>query len=227
MEYGINRGGMRQVVDNVHEIQLEYVRVFVLEDTPPGSVTLVDTGFERTADELVETLQEEVGTVDRVILTHDGGDHYGGLDRVVDAFDPTLCASPAESTLLDAIDHEPDVAFEDGDVLDGGIEVIQVPGHSPAPSALLLRDSETLISGDALDGADRRGLPEGYLLPPPETFNHDHAAAERNLADLLDYEFDTVLVFHGSHVTEDAKAKLERYVNFKDHYRQAVLGDAD
>ena len=214
---------MEHLVDNVHEVRLEYVRAFVLENSPEGSTTLVDTGFERTGEQLVSTLESEVGSVDRVILTHEGGDHYGGLEHVMEAFDPTLCAASAETTLLDSIDYEPDVLFEDGDVLDGGIEVVQIPGHTQAPSALLLRDSDVLISGDVLDGADRRGLPAGYLLPPPETFNHDHAAAERNLADLLDYEFDTVLVFHGSHVTENAREKLERYVEFKDHYRTELM----
>lgn len=218
---------MQEITDHVADIQLEYVRTFVLTDLPEGTVTLVDTGFDRTADELVSTLAESVGTVDRVILTHAGGDHYGGLDAIMDAFDPELLAPADETELLDAIDHEPDVLFEDGDVLDGEIEVIQVPGHSPSPSALLLRDERTLISGDVLDGADRRGLPEGYLLPPPEVFNHDHAAAERNLEKLLDYDFDSVLVFHGSHVTENAKEKLDRYLNFKEHYRQAVLDDGN
>lgn len=216
---------MRQLADGVYDVQLEYVRVFVLEDMPRGTTTLVDTGFDRTADYLVESLREEVGDVDRVILTHDGGDHYGGLDRVMGAFDPELYAAAGEADLLEAIDHEPDVRFSDGDVLDGNVEVIQVPGHSPCPSALLLRDVGALISGDVLDGADRRGLPAGYLLPPPETFNHDHAAAERNLEALLSYDFDAVFVFHGSHVMEDAKGELDRYLNFKEHYRQDLLDE--
>lgn len=211
---------MHELMDGVAEIPLEYVRVFVLHDRPAGQTTLVDTGFDRTADYLVETLRDAVGTVDRVILTHDGGDHHGGLNAVMAAFEPELLAAANETPLLEAIDHEPDVAFEDGDVLDGDIEVIQVPGHSVAPSALLLRDVGALISADVLDGADRRGLPTGYLLPPPETFNHDHAAAERNLETLLGYDFDAVLVFHGSHVLEDAKCKLERYLHFKEHYRR-------
>lgn len=216
---------MRALADGVFDIRLEYVCVFVLEDRPAGSTTLVDTGFDRTADYLVSELRDGVGTVDRVVLTHDGGDHYGGLDAVVDAFDPQICAAAGEHDLVEAIDHEPDVAFAHGDVLEGDIEVVQVPGHSPCPSALLLRDLGVLISGDVLDGADRRGLPAGYLLAPPETFNHDHAAAERNLATLLEYDFDTVLVFHGSHVLEDAKGKLERFLEFKQHYRQDRLDE--
>ena len=218
---------VRQLTTGVYDIQLEYVRTFVLNGTPGGGVTLVDTGFERTADELVSILEREFGDVDRLIITHEGGDHYGGLDRVMEAFDPELYVAADETGLRDAIEHDPDVLYEDGDVLDGGIEVVQISGHTPAPSALLLRDENALISGDVLDGADRRGLPEGYLLPPPETFNHDHAAAESNLDRLLDYEFDAVYVFHGSHVTDDAKEKLEKYVNFKDHYRQSLLDERE
>lgn len=214
---------VRQLATDVYEIQLEYVRTFVLDESPEGGVTLIDTGFERTADELVSTVEREFGGVDRLILTHEGGDHYGGLDRMMEAFEPELYVGADEMDLRDAIEHEPDVLYEDGDVLDGGIEVIQIPGHTPAPSALLLREENALISGDVLDGADRRGLPEGYLLPPPETFNHDHAAAERNLDKLLDYDFDAVFVFHGSHVTDDAKTKLEKYLKFKEHYRQSLL----
>jgi glyoxylase-like metal-dependent hydrolase (beta-lactamase superfamily II) len=141
----------------------------------------------------------------------------------MEAFDPTLYAASDEQDLLDAIDHEPDEYFEHGDVILGDVEIVQVPGHSPCPSALLLREDETLISSDVLDGADRRGLPEGYLLPPPETYNWDHTKAEAGVADLLEYDFDRVLVFHGSHVHEGAQEKLDRYVNFKDHYRQSLL----
>lgn len=213
---------VRQLDTGAYDVQLEYVRAFVLDDTPDGGVMLIDTGFERTADELVSTVKREFGGVDRLILTYEGGDHYGGLDRVMEVFEPELYVAADETDLRNAIEYDPDVLYEDGDVFDGEIEVIQMPGHTPAPSVLLLRDENALISGDVLDGADRRGLPEVYLLPPPETFNHDHAA-ERNLDRLLDYDFDTVFVFHGNHVTEGAKTKLEKYLNFKEHYRQSLL----
>ncbi|MFW5918226.1 MAG: MBL fold metallo-hydrolase [Haloferacaceae archaeon] len=213
----------RQLLDDVYDIQLEYVRTFVLEDTPTGETTLVDTAFERTADELIGTVEEEFGGIDNLVLTHAGGDHYGGIDAVMEAFDPTLYAAADEQDLLDAIDHEPDVYFEHGDVILDGVEIVQVPGHSPCPSALLLQEEGALISSDVLDGVDRRGLPEGYLLPPPETFNWDHKKAATGVADLLEYDFDAVLVFHGSHVLEDAHGKLDRFVNFKDHYRQSLL----
>ncbi|POG53728.1 MBL fold metallo-hydrolase [Haloferax marisrubri] len=200
------------VTEGIDQIQFEHVRVLVLKDTPAGKTTLVDTGFDEDGDELVEILEREYGGVDRVIITHGDHGHHGGLPSVMEAFDPELLASANESKLHEAIDYEPDVAFTDGDVLDGNIRVIEVPGHTKATSALLLEDRGILISGDALDGADRAGLPAGYLLPPPALFNDDHKAAEINLYDLLQYDFETLLVFHGSHVFEDPKGKLDDFL---------------
>lgn len=205
------------VTEGIDQIQFENVRVLVLKDVPEGETTLVDTAFKENGEQLVETLQEEYGTIDRVILTHGDHGHHGGLGHVIDAFSPKLAMAANETKLHthleeEGIDYEPDVVFEDGDLLDGNVRVIQVPGHTEAPSALLLEDRGILISGDALDGSDRGGLPAGYLLPPPALFNDDHEAAELNLYNLLEYDFDTVLVFHGSHVFENPKQKLDDFL---------------
>lgn len=205
------------VTTGIDQIQFEHVRVLVLEDVPDGKTTLVDTAFEENGAALVETLEAEYGGVDRVILTHGDHGHHGGLEHVMDAFSPELVMPADESKLYDhleesGLEYEPDVAYEDGDLLDGNVRVIQVPGHTEATSALLLEDRGILISGDALDGADRGGMPEGYLLPPPALFNDDHRAAELNLYNLLEYDFDTVLVFHGSHVFENPKQKLDDFL---------------
>lgn len=200
------------VTDGIHKIQFENVRVYVLEDVPTGKTTLVDTAFEENGEELVETLESEFETIDRVILTHGDHGHHGGLDAVMEAFSPELVAPSNETKLYEAIEHEPDIRFEDGDTLAENIHVVQVPGHTEGTSALLLKGLNILISGDALDGADRAGFPEGYLLPPPALFNENHEAAELNLYNLLQYDFDTVLVFHGSNVFENPKQKLDDFL---------------
>ena len=75
---------VQHLTGDIYEVRIEHVRVFVLENTPESNVTLIDTGFEYTASALVETLNNEFGEIDRLILTHDGPDHYGGVDAVVD-----------------------------------------------------------------------------------------------------------------------------------------------
>ena len=206
-----------KVTDGIDQIQFEHVRVLVLRDVPEGEITLVDTAFEENGEELVETLREEYGTIDRVVITHGDHGHHGGLGHVMEAFSPELVMPADESKLYEHLeeegyDFEPDVTYEDGDVLEGNVRVIQVPGHTEATSALLLEDRGILISGDTLDGSDRAGLPAGYLLPPPALFNDDHRAAELNLYNLLEHDFDAVLVFHGSHVFEDPKGKLDAFL---------------
>lgn len=210
---------INHLIGNISEIVVPPRRVFVREDD--SETILIDTGDENVAPEIVKTLKKGFDTVDKVYLTHSGSDHYGGLSEVVEAFDPDVYAAAKEAPLLDNIDITPDIFFEDGEKLPGNAEVIQIPGHSTAPSALLFHDESTLISGDVLDGADRRGFPEGYLLPPPAIYNDDHAAAEKGLQRLLDYEFKTVLVFHGSHVFHNARKKVDKFVNFKCDYRNS------
>ncbi|RRJ29517.1 MBL fold metallo-hydrolase [Halocatena pleomorpha] len=210
--------GVSNVLKGIDQIQFEHVRVFVLKDVPnEGDTTLVDTAFNENGEELVEMLRSEYGTVDRVILTHGDHGHHGGLAHVVDAFSPTIAMPANETKLYDHLEEaelniEPDVAYEDGDTLEGNIRIIQVPGHTEATSALLLEDRNILISGDVLDGADRGELPAGYLLPPPALFNDSHEDAELNLYNLLEYDFDTLLVFHGSHVFENPKEKLDNFL---------------
>jgi hypothetical protein len=72
-------------------------------------------------------------------------------------------------------------------------------------------------------GSDRRGLPPGYLLHPPQATHTNQPAeaaveAEVNLEKLLDYDFEVALLNHGTPVFENASEKLDRYVNFESNF---------
>lgn len=95
-----------------------------------------------------------------------------------------------------------------------GVEAVHVPGHEPDNHVLIDEQTGDAVMGDAVSGADQHGLPAGYFHLPPAAYSADLNEAERNLGRLLDYEFEVGLVFHGSSVTEDAREKLDRYVNF-------------
>jgi hypothetical protein len=68
------------------------------------------------------------------------------------------------------------------------------------------------VTGDAVSGADQRGLSAGYFHLPPAVYSEDLDEAERNLKNLLVYEFEVALVYHGNSVTGAASDKLYRYV---------------
>lgn len=223
---------MRKLVPDVYDTQLGgisrhgqlmYTAAFV--DTRNGT-TLIDTGWPDTTDDLLAALEGVDYVPDRVVLTHEGHDHYGGIDAVMDRYDPELVVPAAEETLHAAIDYEPDRLLEDGDHV-AGLEAVVLPGHSPAPMSLYLPERRTLIAADAVDGSDRRGLPAGYLLPAPGLYNENHDAAAESLQRLLEYDIDSVLVFHGSHVLGDAGEKIDRLLRFKEHYQEpgGVVGE--
>lgn len=208
-----NAMSVSEIADGIHAIEFDHIRVFVLEDRPDGTVTLVDAAFPDDGEELADVLESEFGGLDRLLITHGDEGHFGGVPALVDRFDPELAVPAGAKGFYEALDVDPDVEFVDGDPLAGGIRAIEVPGHTVATTAFLLEDDRTLIAGDTLEGSDRRGLPPGYLVPPAEQFNDDsHAAAERNLIKLFDYEIDAVLVHHGTSVHEDPLEKLNDWL---------------
>jgi hydroxyacylglutathione hydrolase len=113
-----------------------------LGETP----TLVDAG---AVSGVVDTIEEHTDTLDRVVLTHQHGDHVAQLDSVMDAFDPECYAYDEHPRRTHAI--------EDGDHLDIGdekTEVVYTPGH--AADHVSFVGETTLFSGDVVvhdDGA--------------------------------------------------------------------------
>jgi glyoxylase-like metal-dependent hydrolase (beta-lactamase superfamily II) len=202
-----------EVASDVYTIQFEHVRVFVLQNRPEGTTTLVDAGFPDDGPELAETLREEFDGLDRLILTHGDEGHFGGTPAVIDAFDPELVVPGGARGFHDAFNIPVDNHVSHGEQLEGGIEIVQVPGHTVSNSGLYLADDNVFIAGDILEGSDRRGLPAGYFVPPAEQFNDlSHAQAERNLVTLFDYDIETILVSHGSHVSEQPLEKLNDWL---------------
>ncbi|MBL8054063.1 MAG: hypothetical protein JNK03_11880 [Nitrospira sp.] len=109
---------------------------------------------------------------------------------------------------LDAAQMEvsPTKTYKDGELLPGGIWVIQLSDQkSPGESALFIeRGRGVLIVGDALIGQ-----PSGSLrLLPPEKYE-DPAKAKKGLRRLLKYNFDSLLVGDGVSILVDAKLQVE------------------
>jgi glyoxylase-like metal-dependent hydrolase (beta-lactamase superfamily II) len=108
--------------------------------------TLVDAG---TYPGVVGAIQDHVDDVDRVVLTHQHGDHVAELDSVLDAFDADLYAYG---------DHpRRDQGIDDGDSVQIGdeeFEVVYTPGH--ADDHVSFVSESALFSGDVVvhdDGA--------------------------------------------------------------------------
>lgn len=182
-------------------------RVYLFDGTTP---TLVDAGYEETAGTLIGELDAIGVEPDRLVITHGDGDHVGGMGALVEAYGVETWV-PDETVLDDGthVNHR----YGDGDRI-GRFETISVPGHSSDHYALVDETRGILVPGDAVVGADLRGLPAGYLIAPPQVYSEDVDSAERNLSRLLEYDYDAALVSHGSSVLDGAKDVLDAYVNF-------------
>jgi glyoxylase-like metal-dependent hydrolase (beta-lactamase superfamily II) len=201
-----------ELVDDVYDITCREAdgkryRVFLLAG---GTPTLFDAGFADTAEAVFDGVAAVGTEPERLILTHGDGDHAGGVDAMVDRYGVETWVP--ERTELDA-EHDPDHRYGDGDRI-GRFTAVHVPGHEPDNHALIDEDAGIAVMGDAVSGADQRGLPAGYFHLPPAVYSQNLNEAEENLERLLAHEFDVGLVFHGSSVTESAREKLDRYVNF-------------
>lgn len=205
-----------EVYENVYDITVATVstpygnrrfRAFVVDSDP---VTLIDTGLPGESDALFDGLADLELVPERVIVTHGDPDHIGGFDAVVDEFGPTTWV-PVETEVTS--DSAPTHRYSDGDTI-GEFTAVKVAGHEPDNYVLVNEAMGVAVMGDALSGADQRGLPEGYLILPPADKSRDLHEAEQNLEKLLDYEFEAALVFHGTSVTENASEKIARFVNY-------------
>ena len=128
--------------------------------------TLVDAG---TMPGVVDVIADHVNDLDRVVLTHQHGDHVGELDAVLDRFD---------ADLYTYAEHPRRTAeIGDGDTItigDDEFEAIYTPGH--ASDHLSFVSDDALFSGDVVvynDGAfddgsfgrtDRRGQSRERLI---------------------------------------------------------------
>lgn len=200
-----------EITDGVYDVTVAErgdarYRAFLFDGERP---TLVDAGFEDTVDEVAAAVADLGIDPARAVLTHGDPDHAGGLAGLADRFD--LETWVPEGIEVDG--YEPDHRFGDGDVV-GPFTAVHVPGHTPYHHALVDEDAAVAVLGDAVFGADARGLPAGHFVLPTAYHSADLAAADRSLERLLAYEFEVGLVYHGSSVTSGAAAKLADFVNF-------------
>ncbi|MFC4549907.1 MULTISPECIES: MBL fold metallo-hydrolase [Halorussus] len=182
-------------------------RTFLFDGDVP---TLVDAAFDDTTDVVAERLDELGVAPERLVVTHGDPDHVGGLAGLADRYD--LETWVPEGTEVGG-EYAPDRRYGDGDEV-GRFVAVHTPGHTSDHHVLVDEAAGVAVLGDAVFGADARGLPEGYFVLPPGFFSEDVNEADANLKRLLDYEFDVGLVYHGSSVASDASEKLERFVEF-------------
>ena len=144
------------------------------------------------------------GQLDYIIVTN--RDHAREAAACQADFRCQLQVPDADAAQMDL---KPTKTFKDGELLPGGIWVIQLQDQkSPGESALFVQQGKgVLIVGDAL-----LGKPPGMLSLLPAEKYADAAKAKAGLRRLLKYQFDAILVGDGASILAEAKAAVERAV---------------
>jgi glyoxylase-like metal-dependent hydrolase (beta-lactamase superfamily II) len=85
---------------------------------------------------------------------------------------------------------------------EGGLQVIETPGHTTGHISFYLPGRKLLFAGDAYRHSN------GKLIPSPRVYNHDTPEALRSMAILTDYDIEASLPGHGAPILTDAGARL-------------------
>lgn len=223
----------QSVRENIHTFSLDYpsfdgpdqLCVHVVETDE--STVLFGTGHESTTDEVVEIAREY--DVEVVVPEHADGDHYGGIPALfAELDDPPEVAMGAvdvqwrswqdDNPITDEIpvDHE----LEHGEVY-WDILALHLPGHTPGNMAFIYDDPDegsVLIAGDTVTGSDFSPLAEDdwtgdlAIVPAGRNTGGD-ANARESIRKLVYYDFESVIMTHGTNVLEDGKAEVRNLIH--------------
>ena len=192
--------------------------------------TLVDTGAESKAERIRDALAA-LGSgpedLKRIFLTHNHGDHIGGLEGLTEwaphaglgateyeahvisgKLPPALPTNPILRRMADEDMPKFPVGkiLREGDVV-SGFRIVSTPGHSLGHVSLL-RDSDGLLFTADAFGCFPRKIRVGVL----KALCTDPQMARRSAQKLLGERFATAIMAHGPVLRSDARTKLQRAV---------------
>ncbi len=184
-------------------VELGFVSAYVLARGREAAV--VDTGTPGSGAAVVEALAAlglQPADVRHIVLTHDHGDHVGGLAELeVMMTNATVSAGPGD--VDDVATALPLQEVGDGDEV-FGMAVVHTPGHTPGSISVVDADTGLLVAGDAVNGDGAGGL-----LGPNERFSADMPTALASVGDLAALAPEVVAFGHGgAPVTDDVPRRL-------------------
>jgi len=184
-------------------VSLGFVSAYVL--VRGSEAAIVDTGTNDSRDAILEgmdALSVTPSMVRHIVLTHNHGDHVGGLAGLEsDLSGATVYAGAGDiGSIQSSLTLQ---EANDGDEI-FGMGVIGTPGHTPGSISLFDTASGLLVAGDAINGDGSGGLTGANA-----EFSEDLEEAAASVAKLAALMPATAAFGHGGPpVTEDVAAKL-------------------
>ncbi len=143
-----------KINENIYRLTMPFkdifTTVYVLQS--PNGVILFDAAtYASDIDDYIVPMLQALGiTADMlkyVFISHNHGDHVGGLARFIELF-PNTCILSRAPAVKEAYEEYQVVCPEEGDMLLDTFRVVPIPGHTMDSCALLDQRSMTLITGD-------------------------------------------------------------------------------
>jgi glyoxylase-like metal-dependent hydrolase (beta-lactamase superfamily II) len=182
-------------------VNLTGVNAYIVDDG--GTLTLVDAGMPWQARAIARDLSaigEDVGSIDRVLLTHYDVDHVGGLTRLAElGLDAPIYIGRGDESYFSGRDKPdwdtrkgilqrtvgwltsaPPLPVEpvaDGNRL-GSFTAYSTPGHTPGHVAYVSEELSLALLGDLVRESG------GDLRVPPALICQDHERTKQSVVDL-------------------------------------------
>ncbi|MCR1951145.1 MBL fold metallo-hydrolase [Clostridium sp. DSM 100503] len=107
--------------------------------------------------------------------------------------------------MLESIENvKVDTVLKDKEKLEwcGGMEIIETPGHMPGHISIYLKESKTLIAGDALVIEDNK-----LVIANPQ-YTLDMEKARNSIIKLLNYDIEKIICYHGGIYRKNIRESL-------------------
>ncbi len=133
--------------------------------TPIGTAIIDSATYASDADEWILPALKEIGveqqSVTALLLTHDHGDHAGGLPRLKELLPEAVVRTSFPAPFTDG------ELLRDGDLVMNRLQTVALPGHTKTSVAYLDLQTNSLLSGDCLQlkgiGKYRNNITEPLL----------------------------------------------------------------
>jgi glyoxylase-like metal-dependent hydrolase (beta-lactamase superfamily II) len=166
----------------------------------PGGNLCIDP-VEPTAEELAEVTRHRVS---RILLTN--RNHLRAANQVRARTGARTAIHPADAPYARSQKADLDDELRVGETI-GPFVVVGVPGKSPGEVALHWPERRLLLVGDLVIGN-----PPGRCNLLPERVMDDPARLRASVKQLLELDFDTLLVGDGEPILQDAKERVRDLV---------------
>ena len=209
----------------VHRLFTRVGRSFLVEHR--GALTLVDTGTQKDPPRIqraLERLGKTPGDVRQILLTHSHGDHSGGAKALRELCEAPVFAGAADIDVIAGREpyvmapapwgrvlysnrlkgyprFEVDHALDDRTEVEGGLEMIPAPGHTPGHMAVWAPDLQALFVGDSVWNLPR--VKESW-----KAFTWNRELNHESVRGLADLPSESLWFGHGYAIKREGRSRL-------------------